>query len=72
MGLERPVLDLVSQTPRPRGRGRPLFAGQMMAMSLLEVPKRFFFARGGKFQIGGRARTSCNHAFCVSRAGAPC
>ena len=26
LGLERPFLDLVSQTPRPRGRGRPLFA----------------------------------------------
>ena len=25
-GLERPFLDLVSQTPRPRDRGRPLFA----------------------------------------------
>ena len=24
--LEHPFLDLVSQTPRPRGRGRPLFA----------------------------------------------
>ena len=23
LGLERPFLDLVSQTPRPRGRGRP-------------------------------------------------
>ena len=28
LGLERPFLDLVSQTPRPRGRGRPLFAEQ--------------------------------------------
>ena len=28
LGLERPFLDLVSQTPRPRGRGRPLF-GQL-------------------------------------------
>ena len=26
LGLQRPFLDLVSQTPRPRGRGRPLFA----------------------------------------------
>ena len=26
LGLARPFLDLVSQTPRPRGRGRPLFA----------------------------------------------
>ena len=26
LGLERPFLDLVSQTPRPRGGGRPLFA----------------------------------------------
>ena len=26
LGLERPFLDLVSQTPRPRGRGRPSFA----------------------------------------------
>ena len=26
LGLERPFLDLVSRTPRPRGRGRPLFA----------------------------------------------
>ena len=26
LSLERPFLDLVSQTPRPRGRGRPLFA----------------------------------------------
>ena len=26
LGLDRPFLDLVSQTPRPRGRGRPLFA----------------------------------------------
>ena len=26
LGLEPPFLDLVSQTPRPRGRGRPLFA----------------------------------------------
>ena len=26
LGLGRPFLDLVSQTPRPRGRGRPLFA----------------------------------------------
>ena len=26
VGLERPFLDLVSQTPRPRGGGRPLFA----------------------------------------------
>ena len=26
LGLERPFLDLVSQTPRPRGRGRSLFA----------------------------------------------
>ena len=25
LGLERPFLDLVSQTPRPQGRGRPLF-----------------------------------------------
>ena len=29
LGLERPLLDLVSQTPRPRGRGLPLFAEQM-------------------------------------------
>ena len=28
LGLERPFLDLVSQTPRPRGRGRPLFVEQ--------------------------------------------
>ena len=28
LGVERPFLDLVSQTPRPRGRGRPLFAEQ--------------------------------------------
>ena len=27
LGLESPFLDLVSQTPRPTGRGRPLFAG---------------------------------------------
>ena len=26
LGLGRPFLDLVSQTPRPRGRGRPFFA----------------------------------------------
>ena len=26
LGLERTILDLVSQTPRPRGRGRPLCA----------------------------------------------
>ena len=26
LGPERPFLDLVSQAPRPRGRGRPLFA----------------------------------------------
>ena len=26
LGLERPFLDLVSQTPRPRGQDRPLFA----------------------------------------------
>ena len=26
LGLERPFLDLVSQTPRPRGRGRSWFA----------------------------------------------
>ena len=26
LGLEHPFWDLVSQTPRPRGRGRPLFA----------------------------------------------
>ena len=26
LGVERPFLDLVSQTPRPRGGGRPLFA----------------------------------------------
>ena len=26
LGLERPFLDLVSQTPRPRGRDRPLYA----------------------------------------------
>ena len=26
LALGRPFLDLVSQTPRPRGRGRPLFA----------------------------------------------
>ena len=26
LGLGHPFLDLVSQTPRPRGRGRPLFA----------------------------------------------
>ena len=26
LGLERPFLDLVSQTPRRRGRGRPFFA----------------------------------------------
>ena len=26
LGLKRPFLDLVSQTPRPRGRGRSLFA----------------------------------------------
>ena len=26
LGLERPFLDLVSKTPRPRGGGRPLFA----------------------------------------------
>ena len=25
-----PILDLVSQTPRPRGRGRPLFAEKRM------------------------------------------
>ena len=28
LGLGRPFLDLVSQTPRPRGRGRPLFADE--------------------------------------------
>ena len=27
LGLERPYVDLVSHTPRPRGRGRPWFAG---------------------------------------------
>ena len=26
LGVERPFLDVVSQTPRPKGRGRPLFA----------------------------------------------
>ena len=26
LGLERPFLDLVSQTPHPRGRVDPLFA----------------------------------------------
>ena len=26
LGLQRPFLDLVSQAPRPRGRGRPFFA----------------------------------------------
>ena len=32
--VDLPFLDLVSQTPRPRGRGRPLFA------ELLDRPKR--------------------------------
>ena len=33
LGLERPFLDLVSQTPRPRGRGRPLFADLLRSVS---------------------------------------
>ena len=32
LGLERPFLDLVSRTPRPRGRGRPLFAESFEAI----------------------------------------
>ena len=31
LGLERRFLDLVSQTPRPRGRGRPLFAEKIIS-----------------------------------------
>ena len=35
LGLERPFLDLVSQTPRPRGGGRPLFAQQEILLELI-------------------------------------
>ena len=45
LGLERPFLDLVSQTPRPRGRRRPLFAD---------------FVRRWNINNWGRARTFCN------------
>ena len=34
LGLQRPFLDLVSQTPRPTGRGRPLFADKSVLLSL--------------------------------------
>ena len=34
LGLERPFLDLVLQTPRPRDRGRPLFAQECPARHL--------------------------------------
>ena len=37
LGLERPFLDLVSQTPRPRGRGRPLFADLGTSARLVEA-----------------------------------
>ena len=47
LGLERPFLDLVSQTPRPRGRGRPLFAERWCFFcafcAFLRVSVRFFF-----------------------------
>ena len=37
LGLERPFLDLVSQTPRPRGRGRPLFAQLVLSFFLFKI-----------------------------------
>ena len=43
LGLEHPFLDLVSQTPRPRGRGRPLFAESKHSLWLRLV----FFVWGG-------------------------
>ena len=40
LGLERPFLDLVLQTPRPRGRGRPLFAEKRYAACSLVMDVR--------------------------------
>ena len=64
LGLERPFLDLVSQTPCPRGRGRPLFAGECWAWpspslsrSEARLPNRG--AQGGSPTFNGfRARKS--------------
>ena len=47
LGLERPFSDLVSQTPRPRGRGRPLFAE-----SGPRSPGKQAFARGHPWPDG--------------------
>ena len=38
LSLARPFLDLVLQTPRPRGRGRPLFADNMNCVIFLANP----------------------------------
>ena len=42
LGLQRPFLDLVLQTPRPRGRGRPMFAETLRLT--LSTSLRDFFA----------------------------
>ena len=60
LGLERPFLDLVSQTPRPRGRGRPLFAEFKKA--LLQNPREMIRGRIFSEMIRIQARKSESQA----------
>ena len=72
LGLERPFLDLVSQTPRPRGGGRPLFAEIIFS--------EFNFARisgwsVASFTLGIHLRTgACTQPFrsCSGMVMRPC
>ena len=50
LGLERPFLDLVSQTSRPRARGRPLFADNLKARR--KSPNPNFFVRISSGGVG--------------------
>ena len=59
MGLERPFLDLVLQTPRPRGRGRPLYADLSGAKKEKKTAQRESFRAGCAADVHGSfVRTS--------------
>ena len=59
LGLERPFLDLVSQTPRPRGRGRPFFAEHSYTVEC-----------GNRLRDGVHAKNASVSGFaCRSRSG---
>ena len=47
-GSGAPILDLVSQTPRPMGGGRPFFCWAKLTFSRFFVPREVVFALQGK------------------------